>query len=212
MPHPTTELRISDPRALRALAHPARQRLIDELYAGEVLTATEASRLVGLTPSATSYHLRALAGWGIVTRDEPSGDGRERPWRAAAGSLSVTPEAHRLVGPGDSRTLLDAWLGDLSAGLDRLSESVAGGGSGRSSRDRLWLTDDEYLELQRRLESLLRDYGAASGRTRQAHPEDARPWDVYALLLPAESRSAESPSAESRPPESRSPDEATDPA
>ena len=45
---------ITDPQALRAIAHPARQRLIAELYAGEVLTATEASRLVGLTPSATS--------------------------------------------------------------------------------------------------------------------------------------------------------------
>jgi len=40
-----SELRITDPRALRALAHPARQRVITELFSGEVLTATEAGRL-----------------------------------------------------------------------------------------------------------------------------------------------------------------------
>ena len=47
--------RLDDPRMLRALAHPARQRLITELFSGEVLTATEAASLVDLTPSATSW-------------------------------------------------------------------------------------------------------------------------------------------------------------
>ena len=64
-----TEVRITDPRAMRALAHPARQRLITELFSGEVLTSTEAAELCDLTPSAMSYHLRALEKWGIVTRD-----------------------------------------------------------------------------------------------------------------------------------------------
>ncbi len=80
---------LDDPRALRALAHPARQRLIDELYAGRVLTATEAAEMVDLTPSAVSHHLRALEKWGIARRATSTGDGRERPWESTAGSITL---------------------------------------------------------------------------------------------------------------------------
>lgn len=78
-----TTLTLTDPRAIRAIAHEARQQVIDELYSGSVLTATEAARICGLSPSAMSYHLRALEKWGIVVRDDTSSDGRERPWRAS---------------------------------------------------------------------------------------------------------------------------------
>jgi len=57
--------------------------VILELYSGEVLTASEAAEICGLTPSAMSYHLRALQKAGMVEREE-SADRRERPWRAAA--------------------------------------------------------------------------------------------------------------------------------
>jgi DNA-binding transcriptional ArsR family regulator len=80
---------LTDPRAIRALSHPARLVVIDELFAGRVATSTELAELAGLTPSAMSYHLRALAGFGIVERVETSTDGRERPWRAAGRNLSI---------------------------------------------------------------------------------------------------------------------------
>src|SRR5215212_8448253 len=82
---------LEDPRALRALAHPARQRLITELFGGRVLTATEAAELVGLTPSAVSHHLRALEKWGLARRAGTTGDGRERPWEGTARSLRLRP-------------------------------------------------------------------------------------------------------------------------
>jgi len=56
----TTTLTLTDPRAIRAIAHEARQLVIDELYSGSVITATEAAQICGLSPSAMSYHLRAL--------------------------------------------------------------------------------------------------------------------------------------------------------
>ncbi len=178
-----TELRITDPRALRALAHPARQRVITELFSGEVLTATEAARLCDLTPSAMSYHLRALEKWGIVERDESS-DGRERPWRATAESLTITPEAHRAAGATTSRTSVHAWFGDLDADLDRLARAVGDGKShGMTSRGRLWLTDAEEHELRDRLHAVMQGY---RGRSSREHPDGARPWNVYALILPAE--------------------------
>lgn len=178
-----SELRITDPRALRALAHPARQRVITELFSGEVLTATEAARLCGLTPSAMSYHLRALERWGIVERDE-SADGRERPWRATAGAINITPEAHRGAGVATSRASVHTWFADLEGDLDRLVDAVGDGEShGMTSRGRLWLTDAEERELREDLHAVVRRH---RGRTRRDHPEGARAFNVYALVLPAE--------------------------
>ncbi|WP_353951433.1 helix-turn-helix domain-containing protein [Knoellia sp. S7-12] len=178
------ELRITDPRALRALAHPARQRLITELFSGEVLTATEAAALVDLTPSATSYHLRALEKWGVVERDSSTSDARERPWRSTATTISILPEAHRAAGRDLSRSSLAKWFVGLDAGLDRLAASLeTGDETGMTSRGRLWVTDAELEELKKQLDEVFR---AHRGRTRRDHPADAKPWDVYALILPAE--------------------------
>lgn len=180
-----TELNITDPRALRALAHPARQSLITELYSGEVLTATEAADIVDLSPSATSYHLRALEKFGIVIRGDASGDARQRPWRAAADSLSVRPETYRAAGLDASSSSFTGWLADLDAGLARAGRAIADGHDdvGHTSHSRLWLTPTEMVELRDRLIDLVDEY---KNRTRADHPEMARPWDTYHAVLPAE--------------------------
>ncbi len=80
---------ISDPRAVRAMANPLRLVAVDELYRRQgPATATELAELVGLTPSAMSYHLRAAESTGLIRRGE-SADGRERPWLPAAPSYSL---------------------------------------------------------------------------------------------------------------------------
>jgi DNA-binding transcriptional ArsR family regulator len=82
---------LTDARAIRAIAHPARLIVIDRLYDdGRPLTATQAARLAGTTASAMSYHLRALERFGIVRRAD-SRDGRERPWVRAAKDLRIRP-------------------------------------------------------------------------------------------------------------------------
>ena len=83
MPPPMTRTIIRDPDVMRALAHPARLAILEHLTAnGGEITATEAAELVGLSPSATSYHLRALAKVNMI-KDAPSrGDGRERVYTA----------------------------------------------------------------------------------------------------------------------------------
>ena len=178
-----TTLTIDDPKALRALAHPARQRVIDELFNGEVLTATEAARLCGITPSAMSYHLRALEQWGIVERDT-SGDGRERPWRATAEHFSIAASAHRAAGAALSRSFLVPWAAELQAGLDRAADDLAAGGADELttlSRGRLWLTPAEATQLDRDLRALLKPYQTRNSRT---HPDGAVGRDGYWLLLP----------------------------
>lgn len=76
---------IQDTAVLRALAHPARMAILTHLGDGRSATATECAELVGLSPSATSYHLRALAKAGLVEDAPGRGDGRERVWRGLGG-------------------------------------------------------------------------------------------------------------------------------
>ena len=87
---------ISDPRALRALAHPARLAILQHLVLDGPATATECAQIAGLSPSACSYHLRALARYGFVDEDPAGGaDGRHRPWRARYVSMTVGSDAGR---------------------------------------------------------------------------------------------------------------------
>jgi DNA-binding transcriptional ArsR family regulator len=88
---PERRLRVSDPRALRALAHPLRLALLDHLMSFGSQTAAQCAAAVGSTPSNCSYHLRALARVGLVEPDS-SADRRERPWRATSTGLEFGPE------------------------------------------------------------------------------------------------------------------------
>jgi DNA-binding transcriptional ArsR family regulator len=179
-----TKLTLTDPRAIRAIAHAARQQVIDELYGGSVLTATEAAQICGLSPSAMSYHLRALEKWGIVVRDDPSGDGRERPWRAGANDLSVGR-----VDGGSGASMLqaaNAVVSTFMVGLNRAVEHFVDkepeAKGAQLSHGRLYLTDEEAAAMNQEIDELVRRHGG--GRTSRNRPDDASPRDQYWLLLP----------------------------
>ena len=67
--------RMTDPRALRALAHPLRLSLLGMLRTEGPLTATRAGELLGESSASCSFHLRQLAKYGLV---EEAGGGRGR--------------------------------------------------------------------------------------------------------------------------------------
>lgn len=73
---------VDDPRALKAVAHPLRVRLLGELRTNGPATATELAGRLGESSGATSYHLRQLARYGFVEADPDRRDRRERRWRA----------------------------------------------------------------------------------------------------------------------------------
>jgi DNA-binding transcriptional ArsR family regulator len=80
---PQSRLKLTDPRALRALAHPVRLELVGMLRHEGPLTATEAASRIGESPAACSFHLRQLAKYGFV-EEAGGGKGRRRPWQATA--------------------------------------------------------------------------------------------------------------------------------
>lgn len=75
------DVRIADPRALRAMAHPLRLDLIELLGTEGPSTAAVCARRLGSTQASCSYHLRQLAKYGYVHQADPRSDARERPWR-----------------------------------------------------------------------------------------------------------------------------------
>ena len=101
--------RIDD--AFAALADPARRRAV-ELLADEPRRAGELARVLRVSPSAMSKHLRVLRDGGLVTETHPAHDTRVRIY-----SLRSAPMA-------DLRAWLDAaergWATQLTAFAEHL--------------------------------------------------------------------------------------------
>lgn len=187
---PQRAVRIENPRALRAVAHEARQRVIEVLY-GDLRprTATELAQLTGLTPSAMSYHLRTLEKWGVVERDEDDSDARNRPWRAAGTSLQISSGA-----AGGS--VRDPMADQLLAALARRIEAYRGRppeqrvGSVVLSAGDLWLTPDQAERISLWLENAILDEHEAGWRN-EAGPGRVRMAFLWSLLpdpLPGQDR------------------------
>jgi DNA-binding transcriptional ArsR family regulator len=83
---PRRELR--DPEVLRALSHPVRMSLLEELASLGQATATELSDRIGESPANCSWHLRQLAKHGFIKEAE-GGTGRQRPWKWIAQSIGA---------------------------------------------------------------------------------------------------------------------------
>jgi len=91
---------------VRVLAHPLRSRILGELRLRGPATATDLAATLATNTGATSYHLRALEGVGLVA-DTGDGVGRRRLWRASSDNHSWTNSA--FAGDEDAQAAL-GWL------------------------------------------------------------------------------------------------------
>src|SRR3954468_23979916 len=80
---------LTDPKAMRALAHPVRLALLEAVARADTLTATEAGERVGESPANASFHLRQLAKYGFVEEVE-GGTGRTGAWKMRAPGMRWT--------------------------------------------------------------------------------------------------------------------------
>ncbi|MGW1029771.1 ArsR/SmtB family transcription factor [Streptomyces sp. NPDC002577] len=91
-----TPIELSDLAALKALAQPRRQRMLQHLTVHGPATSATLARALGLNTGATSYHLRELARYGFVEEAlDATGHGRERWWRAVPGDRRFPPRSHQ---------------------------------------------------------------------------------------------------------------------
>src|SRR6516225_3617169 len=100
MPDERPPIELTDPRALRAYAHPVRGKLVGLLRRRGPLTATQAAELLGESSGTTSFHLRQLAKYGLA-EEAGGGTGREKPWRATTTSTAwdSAPDTPEMAAP-----------------------------------------------------------------------------------------------------------------
>lgn len=180
---------IDDPRAIRALAHPARLAILEHLGTGATATATECAEVCGLSPSAVSYHLRALAKWGLIEDAESRGDGRERVWRAVRGGGFATRGGfgapggvgaaqqfmyRRSAAISDERT--ERYLAAAADEPPEWQDAVT------TSTSQILVTAAELEELSKQIHALLSPYRLAARR--DDAPADARKVFVNLRMLP----------------------------
>lgn len=163
---------IEDVQAIRALAHEARLTALDELFGTHrVYTATELAEQCDVSPSAMSYHLRALEKYGYIRRVQREGDGRNRYWQAAARRL-------RISGFDSSAHAKNAYANAQIKSLQRRisDEILRREQRGPSSEELhpilssgiLSLDEDRAQEFKRRLYGLVAEYEQACSE----HPEE----------------------------------------
>jgi len=185
---PARQLR--DPKALRAIAHPVRVRMLEELTIGGPATATELAERVGESPANCSWHLRQLARYGFV-EEAGGGTGRQRPWQIVV---------RRNVWDGGGQDAEAALAGDAAADVlfaREYEEIRAWWARARSddpewwdapfvTRSIGWLTAEELAELGKEIVPILNRYTHRVADPKR-RPPGSRPVRFVAWGYPAQS-------------------------
>ncbi len=156
---PFTPRTLTDARTLRAVAHPLRLSIIEQLTIHGPLTATALGDRLDETPANCSWHLRKLAEHGFVEEAE-GGTGRQRPWQVTHVGMTwgdAEPGADvALAAQALSDVLLDRELARLRDSQARVrSDAAPWRAAATSSQSMLWLTSGELDEINQALRALL---------------------------------------------------------
>jgi DNA-binding transcriptional ArsR family regulator len=180
---------LTDPRALRAYAHPVRNKLVALLRRRGPLTATQAAELLDESSGTTSFHLRQLAKYGLV-EEAPGGKGREKPWQATSLMTSVPPiqanpeatEAARHLRISIAQHYFELLVGWLRRADDEPEEWRTAALFG----DRIfYATAAELQALKTAIDQLVEPYGRRL-TDREERPEGAREITLLGFIYPTD--------------------------
>jgi DNA-binding transcriptional ArsR family regulator len=178
---------LTDPRALRAMAHPTRLELIGLLRRGGPLTATQAAEQIGESPSSCSFHLRQLAKYGLV-EEAGGGRGRERPWRATAISTewpaAGQSEETRAAGAMLSQVVVERYFENAVEWLERQPSEPPEWADAAFFGDLLVeMTPAELREFEAKLRELIEPYLQRLEDPSPPAP-GSRPVSIFGLAFP----------------------------
>ncbi|WP_406316296.1 hypothetical protein [Streptomyces sp. NBC_00118] len=183
---------LSDLSALKALAQPRRQQILQHLTLHGPATSAMLARDLALNTGATSYHLRELARYGFAEESSTQGwsvGGRERWWRAVPGDRRFPPRSRQNP---ETRLVMDE-LNHLSYAADlELFEQLQRQGQDRGewadafpySRGTIRLTLPELRTFFEEFIALLNRYTRPDSET----PDGARTVLTRLLAFPAPTR------------------------
>jgi predicted ArsR family transcriptional regulator len=173
-------MRITDPRAIRALAHPLRLDLIELLSVEGPATAAACARALDSSQASCSFHLRQLAKYGVVEPAPGGRDRRARPWQLTDVEQSWSADDADAAGGGLKRVLVRREADRiLRWAASRAGEPGAWRSAGFFGGATVRLTADEVHRLREGLRSLLDPYVERLA-DRSAEPSGAR--DVRIVL------------------------------
>ena len=177
---------LSDPRVLRAIAHPVRTRILDELSASGPIRAADVARELGIPANQASFHLRQLAKYGMVEEaPEEARDKRDRVWRATS-TKGYTVDLKQIKEVPGGQAAVDVFRARKLASLHDAVERVfvlerdAGSGAFVASDHAVRLTDDEAHQLRRDIDDVIEAWTA---RTRGSG-EGRRTYHVLQIVQP----------------------------
>ena len=164
---------VHDPRVLRAIAHPVRNRILEELSATGPARAADLAADLGIPANQASFHLRQLAKYGVVEEaPEAARDRRDRVWKVVAEDGYVV-NLRELERDPETRAAGAVWRRSFEGRAhDVLSaafrDSLAGDGAVRKVGDTtLRLTDEEARTMAQELDDVVAGWAE---RTRGRDP------------------------------------------
>jgi predicted ArsR family transcriptional regulator len=191
MPPERRETRpVHDPRLLRAIAHPVRNRVLHELSARGSLRAADVARELGIPANQASFHLRQLAKYGLVEEDpDAARDRRDRVWRLVAqdgwtadlGELEQAPGGHAAVRV--FRRNAAAWGHVVVDAAYAPPEDPEHGTFRTVIEEAVRLTKDEAQELAADVDEVLARWVERT-RGREEAGEERRTYLLYSVLQP----------------------------
>jgi len=177
---------VHDPRVLRAIAHPLRNRILGEIEAGGPVRAADVARELDIPANQASFHLRQLAKYGLVEEaPDEARDRRDRVWRLTReAELSVRLNAlEKEPGGRAADAVFRRSAGDWSHHLvEQAFNGAADEGAIRTIiHQNVKLTKDEALELQEDLQATVQRW---IERTRGRDEVERRTYVVMQVLQP----------------------------
>lgn len=142
--------RVTDARTLRAMAHPLRIAIAEQLTVHGAMTATEVGDRLDESPANCSWHLRKLAEYGFVEEAE-GGTGRQRPWQMTHLGMTWGDEEDgplgvdvQLAGRALTEVMVNRELGRLLESQARgPGEPVEWRKAANATQSMVWLTAEE---------------------------------------------------------------------
>lgn len=157
--------RLSDPKAVVALTHPLRMRLLGELARRGTARVVDLAKALGEPANSVSFHLRQLAKYGLIEENpERAENRRERWWRMTSErGFEVDLEAMCQLEGGEAavrvfRRVAEGHVLALHRAIHEPSHPAdAPGGQPRTISDdfALRLSDTELQQLRLELAQLL---------------------------------------------------------
>ena len=172
---------------MRALAHPVRIALLEELILSGAMTATEVGERIGESPTTCSFHLRQLAKYGFV-EEAGGGKGRARPWRVTSTGIDLTagddPEA-QLASGVLLRLIRERQLSRYQTWLEtRSSYPLQWRKAADESQHLFHLTAEELEQLNKELSALLRSRFHERLTDPSQRPPGAVPVEMLVISYP----------------------------